>query len=531
MNANAMFHSPMIILTATVLAAALLLPGPAGAAVETTENLVGKMRALEAASPAERDAEVFLVDGRVWVRNRGEREFRQVEFEDPAGATAGHGVELVSSGGPMAERSASAVPSGCPVVSDGEVRGLAQACPIRFEDSAEDGAAPADQPLVDSVPDDQVVLHEHFENDFPNANWMVGDDTTNVAHNYWGRVSCKSHYGSWSLWCAGDANPVTYAPFPCTEFPADMRAYMLSAEPIDVSRHQDLELSFWLWHETWSSDPLFIWVSPGGSNWILLDVYWGTWDLQWREKRYLIEGFETLEIEVLFEADGANTGQKGVFLDDLLVSGCPLLDQASPTFPAPGATLCEGDGAWYCWDDVPGASSYVVQWDVEPSFTWPYEEVSAIGTCYHRALHGEGARWWRVSARSSCSSGQWSTPRAVTLTAQPTPPNLLAPAQGTWVCNDGFVRYEWEDTAASYTVQWDDSAGFSSPVAQQTVSNPWAWQLLSGTGIRFWRVRAENGSCDADWSSIRQVTTQPCGSIFTNGFESGSTSAWSDATP
>ena len=74
---------------------------------------------------------------------------------------------------------------------------------------------------------------------------------------------------------------------------------------------------------------------------------------------------------------------------------------------------------------------------------------------------------------------------------------------------------------------WIDRIRNRSPRGGTT----WADQALAGTGIRYWRVRARNGSCESGWSSARALTLADCSLVFVDGFEAGNALRWSSWTP
>jgi hypothetical protein len=113
----------------------------------------------------------------------------------------------------------------------------------------------------------------------------------------------------------------------------------------------------------------------------------------------------------------------------------------------------------------------------------------------------------------------YSTPATVTISiAIPIPPApvLIAPANGS-VTTNNFPDFDWNEAAyaATYEIQVDDAADFSSPVletagAEHSLTSPTG---LADKTLYYWRVRGVNASSDAgDWSEVWTVsidTTPP----------------------
>lgn len=391
----------------------------------------------------------------------------------------------------------------------------------------------------DPIPDDQLVFHEAFEGQFPGATWRSWDEDMNILFGLysWDDEGCRPHYGNDSAWCAGTGGPAG-----CGRFEQDMAAYLELAAPVDLSNHTDVKITYWVWHdlsEGFGASALLtlgLRGSDAGPYWVG-DIHGapnaadtpGVW-----HKRVVAvpELWNALQLNFLFDSGMSFIRGEGAYVDDVTVSGCRILGQTATASPEPGAVLCSSDGRWFCWNEVPGASSYRVQWAPSPSFGTGVEEVSAMGTCYHRSLVGSGPRWWRVSAQTSCSAGQWSVPSLAMVVETPDETAPVAPVSGATLCSGNRETYKWTGVgAAEYEIQWDDTTSFSSPIAFQVVNLPSAGQTLTGNGVRYWRVRARNGSCESDWTAARSVSLVDCSQIFSDGFEGGSVVRWSDSAP
>jgi hypothetical protein len=103
--------------------------------------------------------------------------------------------------------------------------------------------------------------------------------------------------------------------------------------------------------------------------------------------------------------------------------------------------------------------------------------------------------------------------RTVSLTVNPAPPaapSLVSPANGATVSQP--VTFDWSDVAgaASYTIQIDNSSGFTAPL---TLTQSVTVSQVAVTGLPaqqlFWRVRAVNSAgTNGAFSSSRGITVQ-----------------------
>lgn len=76
---------------------------------------------------------------------------------------------------------------------------------------------------------------------------------------------------------------------------------------------------------------------------------------------------------------------------------------------------------------------------------------------------------------------------------------------------DGSYSVNWNDVpnATSYTLEEDDNASFSSPLARYGGSTSQYAINGQGPGVWYYRVRASNGSLISDWSNTQSVGVAP----------------------
>ncbi len=203
---------------------------------------------------------------------------------------------------------------------------------------------------------------------------------------------------------------------------------------------------------------------------------------------------------------------------------CLTLNQAVPSNPANGATVCSGVSQVYSWGSVSGATLYRIQWANNPSFSSPITD-STANTSISRSLTGSGTWYWHVRAENACGPVNYSASRTIALTAVPSPLSLSSPSDGAVVCSDSSQTYSWTNVsgAATYRIQWANNPSFSSPITDST-ANTSISRSLTGSGIWYWRVRAENICGQSSYSPYRTVSlTQPPGAETLLSPSSGTT--------
>ncbi|MCU0645584.1 MAG: hypothetical protein MUC94_15170, partial [bacterium] len=85
-----------------------------------------------------------------------------------------------------------------------------------------------------------IILTEGFEGDFPGANWQLAGDPT------WGKSTYQKHGGQNSVFCAKDG---TAGVTPPANYPNNMDAMMVFG-PFDLSNASLAFVRFWFWLET-----------------------------------------------------------------------------------------------------------------------------------------------------------------------------------------------------------------------------------------------------------------------------------------
>lgn len=194
---------------------------------------------------------------------------------------------------------------------------------------------------------------------------------------------------------------------------------------------------------------------------------------------------------------------------------------APPTLLGPnnGATFTTPAQVSFDWSDVAdpsGVEAYHIQVSPNSSFTdtlvaqltgW-FE--SWVSPSQAATDFPTGTFFWRVRTLDSAHNlSAWSAVRSFTVgtPAPPPAPSLLSPANDSRVNQP--VRFDWSNVngAAFYTIQVDNSSGFTNPLTlnQTVVDSEFTSNSLPASTL-WWRVRAHNSAGTAGaWSSVRSI--------------------------
>jgi hypothetical protein len=209
----------------------------------------------------------------------------------------------------------------------------------------------------------------------------------------------------------------------------------------------------------------------------------------------------------------------------------PVLDS-----PPSGLSLTT-DRPDFDWQDVPGASQYILQVSASNTFSGLLLNVT-VNTSEYAAtkdLLQNKLLYWRVAAKTSAVTGPWSSPAWDFTTGNPASvPVLVSPANNL-LSKDYTPLFNWNDSTAplgtsfkQYELQVDDNADFTSPVINTAtaVSEFTPPSDLASNTKFYWRVRAVNtvGLVDhfSGWSAVlsfRTVIDVPQSlTVIANGF-------------
>lgn len=369
--------------------------------------------------------------------------------------------------------------------------------------------------LFGTVSGQTTIFSESFEDSFPET-WSVGDLDADSGLDYWGTVTCRKYSGSYSAWCAKvGATKETL----CNDYALSMQAYMDSpviplSFPDGSPMYTDVVLSFWSWVELngvppYPNDYLAVYYRESGGGWQLLataqaDVY------DWMKRSWSMGSLDDIQLRFMFFSynSPARPAMEGVYVDDILITGCPVLTGPAPVYPLLKDPVCGDQPATYSWTAVSNATSYTIAWyDGNPLVAPPLYTETADSATFTKVLPGSGTRYWRVRAEGPCGSGPWSSTVQIYLFPTPSQVTLLAPANGSDVCPGLVQRYSWTPAAdaTSYRVQFDQSSSFLKPI-EHVVTTTYLDRTLSSTGVWYWRVRGETSHCTGNWSATGHFT-------------------------
>jgi len=173
------------------------------------------------------------------------------------------------------------------------------------------------------------------------------------------------------------------------------------------------------------------------------------------------------------------------------------------------------------WVPLVDATSYVIQYDTDNTFSNPVIEIFTPTTTNIMTLNNsrisisnlnEGTTYfWRVKAvkgvEETIWSNVWSFSTVDTVVHAPSIPVLEMPED---LALDVYpsVLLTWEDdiNATSYIYEYDTDNLFTSAISDTVTDNHiWLEELMFGDTY-FWRIKALNASNITDWSIIRSFT-------------------------
>ena len=257
---------------------------------------------------------------------------------------------------------------------------------------------------------------------------------------YWGDVNCFSHSGNWSLWCADDGSS---APTDCSNYINNMDAYVYNTDGIYVAGYTDVNFSFWIYYDTESNYDKTYYYYYNGSSWILDDTYTG-YSGGWVQKSWLLTGFVTFQWDFEFVSDISYSSYYGCYIDDMEMTGnssSPYLyvSTTDQTVPAPAYHF-----------DVNVTSN--VTWSASPNAGWL--------SCSPNAWTGDGiltVNYLENPTTTSRSADIFVTGSGITQTVHVTQlgtSNFLSVSPPTWSASENGDHFDINVTS---NVTWSVS--------------------------------------------------------------------------
>ncbi len=179
-----------------------------------------------------------------------------------------------------------------------------------------------------------------------------------------------------------------------------------------------------------------------------------------------------------------------------------LAGLATPETPTlnPITNPSNADNYTVSWTIATGATGYLLQEDINGSFTTPITRFMGTDTSYSVTGQPAGTFYYRVRAYNAWGNSTWSGTQSTTVAAHGySPPTLYAISNSD---SDGNYLVDWSDVAGatSYTLEESTNPYFSSP---SVVYNGPASQLTVTDhpgGTWYYRVRAFGPSGNSAWS-------------------------------
>ncbi|MEZ5333093.1 MAG: GDSL-type esterase/lipase family protein [Thermoanaerobaculia bacterium] len=190
------------------------------------------------------------------------------------------------------------------------------------------------------------------------------------------------------------------------------------------------------------------------------------------------------------------------------------------------------DATWYELDvDGPGGSVYDA-WTIETSGC-----SAAAGTCTRSVGSlADGSYTWRVRGRNPHGRSTWTQTSFTVLT----PPSAPSPVAPTGSIGEPRPVFQWNKETPfksdSYRLEVSDDQGHvlsdtswdagASCSGSSCSAEPFATGVLLTDGSYAWRVRGVNAAGEGTWSAQTAFSITGTSGIFSDGFESGDTSRW-----
>lgn len=200
---------------------------------------------------------------------------------------------------------------------------------------------------------------------------------------------------------------------------------------------------------------------------------------------------------------------------------------AAPTEAPSGLSATGSPVPTLTWDEVPGATRYLVQGSPTDDFSSSVRTFSetTVNTTYVPVVTPDfGTLHWRVQAQDSSGDGPWGT--AETTAVAPDPPSGLEIERGSPgdtvqpPASPPVIHWDAVAGATGYDV-WMDTEGDGIGGTVKTVdTTDYVWPDLQGTGDYFVQVRARfaNGM-QSEWSDQVSYDVAPLPAVTAAGCE------------
>ena len=283
-----------------------------------------------------------------------------------------------------------------------------------------------------------VIWNEGFESSFPGSTYTVVSDTS--VDCTWDDVSCVSHFGSWSVWCADFGLNCNSS---CTSYLNNMSADFEKFTSININCYTDVYFKFWSYFNLSSINDVVERYYNLGSGWVLSSTQYNgshAWNnTGWNQASFLYSGNNpSFNFRFDFTSNFSGTSD-GVYLDDLELSGTSSGQPSSATVTG-ASSACQGSAPTYT-ASATGATSY--SWSLPSG--WSGSSTSNTITVTVGSSSGNIC----VTPSNSCGTG---TQGCNFVTVTPLPSSATISGSSTTTCGStqsytasasGATSYSW----------------------------------------------------------------------------------------
>jgi len=170
-----------------------------------------------------------------------------------------------------------------------------------------------------------TILSEGFEtNVVPGSSWSTDDWNGNGGKDYWGDQSNSSgarvHSGTKSAYCADNSN-ISGQTYDVSE-----NTYMDKKDGVEVDGYTGVQMKYWVWYKTDSSNDYVRLEYKSGSQWIEIERFSGSGSGSqvWTQRTVAVpsNAGSTFYFRWVFLSNSSGSSE-GVYIDDIAITGNP----------------------------------------------------------------------------------------------------------------------------------------------------------------------------------------------------------------
>jgi len=345
----------------------------------------------------------------------------------------------------------------------------------------------------------ETIWQEGFEsNPVPGAYYSAGDWNNASGNDYWGDLSCESHSGDWSIWCSDYGGQS-----PCSNYDNDMNSYVEKDAAIVLSGHEDVQFKYYQKYDTEPNpNPVYDYLQL----YVYYDDAWNEFGDKfygnsngWEQVVHDLPGWWFLRWQFVFHSDGSYSNYEGAYIDDMIVTGNPVV---TPTitleFPNGGEVWAGGTSVDIHWttENISSSESIKINLCEDNSPNWIIINTPNDGWYVWPISTGfpnDENYKIKISVNSNPTLYDFSDNTFTLMQA----PELISPPNNATVYNP--VTFSWTPVigAISYRLFID-----GAQITPQNYSNTTFTDNFS-IGSHEWKVNAINGLSGTQFSEIK----------------------------